>query len=159
MTLPDRKVRPGYVESCTAHDAESGRQASGVCRANGPVWPENLGCVGLSQDNSLTDLEAPSAEPGQGNESIAPPTAEYSFQPAHQGTSPEHTGSCLDHPTALLTVALEWRTQSTLPVHRVKPWAPTSQGIQGTVMPDLGTKHQAMQALGPCAAARAGRRG
>lgn len=63
--------------------------------------------VGLSQDNNLTDLEAGSADPGQGLESIGPPTAEDSLQPTHKGTAPVPTGSRQHHQQPLLSVALE----------------------------------------------------
>lgn len=96
--------------------------------------------IGLNQDNDLTDLEAGSAEPGKGLESIGPPTAEDSLQPTHaQGNCTIAHREPPAPPTA--PAPHSTGTKHCTPHPQGKPWTLTSQRIPGTVTPDLGTKH------------------
>jgi len=52
------------------------------------------------------------------------------FSPPDQGNLPDHMGSCVTHPTAMLTVALEQKAQPvTFSVWRAKPVASPEQDI------------------------------
>lgn len=88
-----------------------GKADSLQSKASGPIWPG--GCLeSRPQTGVLLALELVLPLRLDMETNAQPcPKLNMAFGPLNQGTYTEHTGSCVFHPTAALTVTFEQRTQ------------------------------------------------